>query len=95
MLPTWSVADVHESFEARSYLGAKERAGANVDRLITLFDEYDIRATEHRTPTADDGAAADVVIAEYNRVAADLDVLGAYIYAWCRPTPATPRLRPN
>jgi len=81
MLPTWSVADVHESFEARSFLAAKERAGANVDRLITLFDEHDIRATEHRTPTADDGVAADVVIAEYNRVAADLDVLGAYIYA--------------
>ena len=59
MLPTWSVADVHESFEARSFLGAKERAGADVDRLITLFDEHDIRATEHRTATADDGAAAD------------------------------------
>jgi oligoendopeptidase F len=81
MLPTWSVADVHEGFEARSFLAAKERAGADVDRLITLFDGHDIRATEHRTATADDGAAADAVLTEYNRVAADLDVLGAYIYA--------------
>ncbi len=49
MLPTWSVADVHESFEARSFLAAKEQAGADVDRLIALFDEYDIRAMEHRS----------------------------------------------
>ena len=81
MLPTWSVSDVHESFAARSFLAAKEQAGADVDRLISLFDEHDIRATEHRLATPADGAAADAVIAEYNRVAADLDVLGAYVYA--------------
>ncbi len=81
MLPTWSVADVHESFEARSFLAAKEQAGADVDRLIALFDEHGIRAVEHRSARAEDGAAADAVIAEYNRVAADLDLLGAYIYA--------------
>ena len=81
MLPTWSVADVHESFEARSFLAAKEQAAADVDRLISLFDEHDIHAAEHRTATPDDGAAADAVIAAYNRVAAALDVLGAYVYA--------------
>ncbi len=81
MLPTWSVADVHESFEARSFLVAKERAGADVDRLIMLFDEHGIRSTGHRTATSEDGTAADIVIAEYNRVAAQLDVLVAYIYA--------------
>ncbi len=81
MLPTWSVTDVHENFEARSFLAAKERAGADVDRLISLFDEHDIRATDHRSATPDDGTAADAVILEYNRVAADLDVLGAYVYA--------------
>ena len=64
MLPTWSVTDVHESFAARSFLAAKEQAGADVDRLITLFDEHDIRAAGHRTATADDGVAADAVIAE-------------------------------
>ena len=81
MLPTWSVSDVHESFDARSFIDAKERAGADVDRLISLFDEHGIHATEHRTATADDGVAADAVITEYNRVAAELDVLGAYVYA--------------
>ena len=81
MLPTWSVADVHESFGSRSYTDTKERIGAEVDRLINLFDEHGIRAIEHRPATPDDGVAADAVIAEYNRVAAELDVLGAYVYA--------------
>ena len=70
MLPTWSVSDVHDDFEARSFLAAKEQAGADVDRLIGLFDEYDIRATAHRPATPADGDAAEAVIAEYNRVAA-------------------------
>ena len=69
------------SFEARSFVAAKERVSADVDRLITLFDECDIRGTGHRTATADDGTAADAVIVEYNRVAAELDELSAYIYA--------------
>ncbi|WP_051063362.1 M3 family oligoendopeptidase [Ilumatobacter nonamiensis] len=81
MLPTWSVDDVHEGFDARSYMAAKERSGADIDRLIELFDQHDVRATEHRDATVEDGATADVVITEYNRVAADLDVLGAFVYA--------------
>lgn len=80
-LPRWSVADVHENFESRSFLDAMERAGADVDRLITLFDEHGIRAVEDRAPTAADGEAADVAIREFNRVSGDLDLLEAYVYA--------------
>lgn len=79
-LPRWSVADVHESFESRSFLDAKERAGADVDRLVSLFDEHGIRAVEGEITDAT-GDTADVVISEFNRVSADLDILGAYIYA--------------
>ena len=32
-LPRWSVADVHESVESRSFTDAMERVGADVDRL--------------------------------------------------------------
>ena len=81
MLPTWSVSDVHENFDSRSFVDAKERAGVDIERLTVLFDEHDIRATAHRAATADDGIAADTVIAEYNRVAAELEILGAYVYA--------------
>ena len=33
-LPRWSVTDVHESFEARSFLDAMDRCGADVARLV-------------------------------------------------------------
>ena len=36
-LPRWSVADVHESFNARSFTDAMESAGSNVARLEALF----------------------------------------------------------
>ncbi|MFK7918257.1 MAG: M3 family oligoendopeptidase [Ilumatobacter sp.] len=80
-LPRWSVSDIHESLESRSFLDAQERAGAEVARLVSLFDEHDIRATKPRTVTAADGAAADAAIAAYNRVSADLNLLGAYVYS--------------
>ena len=58
-LPRWSVADVHESLDSRSFTDALEQARADSDRLVALFDELDIRATDTRPVTADDGAAAD------------------------------------
>jgi oligoendopeptidase F len=80
-LPRWSVADIHESFDSRSFSDAKERSTADVERLIALFDELNIRATEQRSLTGADGTAADRAISEFNRVSDDLDLLHAYVYA--------------
>jgi len=80
-LPRWSVADLHESFESRSFLDAKEQAGADVDRLVSLFDELGVRAIDATEPTAEHGEAADRAITEYNRVSDSISLLGAYIYA--------------
>jgi len=80
-LPRWSVSDLHDGFESRSFLDAKERAAADVDRLVTLFDELNVRAIEPAEPTPEHGAAADRAIAEFNRVSDSIDLLDAYIYA--------------
>jgi oligoendopeptidase F len=80
-LPRWSVADVFPSLDSTEFRGALEGAGAEVTRLVALFDEHDVRATEPRAVTADDGAAADAVIGAYNRVAAEIDIVGATVYA--------------
>ena len=80
-LPRWNVADVHESFGSRSFSDAKERSIADVERLIALFDELNIRATDQRTLTDVDGTAANLAIIEFNRVSDDLDLLDAYVYA--------------
>lgn len=81
MLPRWSVGDVHESFEARSFVDAMEQLRAGADRALAAFDEHGIRAIEPRTATPDDGTAADAAITAYNDIAAESRVLWSYIYA--------------
>jgi oligoendopeptidase F len=80
-LPRWSVADVHQSLDARSFTDAMERSSVEVDRLVTLFDELGIRATTDRTPTSSDGDAADQAIQSYNRATEASALLRTYIYA--------------
>ena len=78
-LPRWSVADVHESLDARSFLAAMERARADTARLVALFDELGVRAVAPRSVDADDGAAADRVIREMNSVHRQAQELHAYV----------------
>ncbi len=80
-LPRWSVTDVHESLDSRSFTDALERLGAEVDRLITHFDELGIGATEPRRPTSSDGEATEAAIDGYNRVAGELRDLYGYVYS--------------
>ncbi len=80
-LPRWSVADVHQSFDARSFSDAMESAGAGVTRLEALFEEHNVRAITPRAVLPKDGEAADSVISIFNNVVEAQEILGAYIYA--------------
>ncbi|HEX3090443.1 MAG TPA: M3 family oligoendopeptidase [Ilumatobacteraceae bacterium] len=80
-LPRWSVADLHESFESRSFVDALEQVGADATRLVALFDEHDIRRCDPRDVTEADGLAADAVIRAFNDAELRTDLVGAYIYA--------------
>jgi len=80
-LPRWSVADIHESFQARSFADAMDRCGADMSRLEALFEEHGIRATEPRPVTAADGRAADAVITAVNQLRDHADLTSAYILA--------------
>ncbi len=80
-LPRWSVADIHESLESRSFNEAMERIGAEATRLVALFDEHDVRGVEPRPVTAADGESADAVIDAYNSLGEELQELGATVYA--------------
>jgi oligoendopeptidase F len=81
VLPRWDVTDVHASLDARSFVDAMERSAADVDRLVALFDELDIRAQTPRPPVRADGDAADRAIDELNRVSAELAILRVYAYS--------------
>jgi oligoendopeptidase F len=81
VLPRWSVADVHESLDARSYTDAMEQLEAGVARLEALFDEHDVRATDTRPVTQADGDAADAVLVAFNATSDELGILRATTYA--------------
>ena len=81
LLPRWSVADVHESFSARSFTDAMERTQANVARLEALFEENNIRAGKARKPTSQEGEIANAVINSMNQTIKESEILGSYVYA--------------
>jgi pepF/M3 family oligoendopeptidase len=80
-LPRWSVADVHESFESRSFVDSLEQTDADSTRLTALFDEHDIHRCDPRAVTEADGEAADAVLRAVNDNALRVDIVGAYVYA--------------
>ncbi len=80
-LPRWSVADVHESLDSRSFTNGLEEIGAGVSRLVGLFDEHDVRSVESRELTPQDGMNIDSVLNEYNRVSREYEDIYAYVYA--------------
>jgi pepF/M3 family oligoendopeptidase len=80
-LPRWSVSDVHDGLASQSFRDAHERTATDVDRLIALFDEHSVRSGSQRRADPDTGSTADRIIAEFNRVTADLEILEAYIYS--------------
>ena len=80
-LPRWSVADVHESFESRSFVDALEQTDADSTRLTALFDEHDIRRCETRAVTQGRWRSSRRVLRAVNDNARRVDIVGAYVYA--------------
>ena len=81
-LPRWSVADVHESLEARSFREAMELHQANTARLEALFEQHDIRVVAPCPVTAEDGHHADAVLKALNELNGHADITEATIYAF-------------
>lgn len=81
-LPRWSVSDLHESIDSRTFVGAMEQVGADISRLINRFDSGDVRAVVARPATTADGALADELIDGYNEVSGALELLFYYTYAF-------------
>lgn len=65
-MPRWSVSDLHESLDARSFTDRAELLDASVTRLLAAFDDSDVRACEPRPVDQRDGDTADTVIRMFN-----------------------------
>ena len=81
-LPRWSVADLHESMDSRSFRSAMEQAGSETTRLEALFDELGIRSVEPRPVTEADGLCADTVIRRFNAWEQLVEELMAFVHSY-------------
>ena len=81
-LPRWSVADLHESMDSRSFRSAMEQAGSETTRLVALFDDLGIRSVEPRPVTEADGLCADAVIRGFNAWEQLVDELMAFVHSY-------------
>jgi pepF/M3 family oligoendopeptidase len=80
-LPRWDVSTYFPSLESKELAGAHEGLVADVGRLVSLYDQHDVRGGER--PLDDAAVAAfDEVISATNDVLEQLELLRAYAYAF-------------
>jgi oligoendopeptidase F len=78
--PRWDLTPIFAGLEARDFNGALEGVYARVDRLVALYDELEIRATEPRPVADDDVAALESVLGATNELQAELRPVVTYLY---------------
>jgi pepF/M3 family oligoendopeptidase len=81
-LPRWDVTDVYPSLVSRELTAAREELGAELDRLVALYDTHGVGATEARAPTEQDVAALEEVIAATNAVSEAQTRIGGYVLSY-------------
>src|SRR5215468_7000714 len=80
-VPRWDLTPIFAGTGDRAFYGALEGIYADVDRLVTYFDEHDIRATEPRPVTDDDIATLESILGEVNALQTKMRVVSTFLYA--------------
>lgn len=80
-LPRWDVSSYFPSLSSREFAAAEEQAGADVDRLVALYDRHDVRGGD-RTLDDDAVAAVDEVLTATNDVHEQLQRLRTFVHAF-------------
>lgn len=80
-LPRWDVSQYFPSLGSKEFAAAHERIGADVERLVALYDQHDVRGGDKML---DDAAVAafDEVITTTNETLEQLILLSAYVNAF-------------
>ena len=79
--PRWDLTPIFSGLEEREFNGALEGVYASVDRLVALYDELDIRATDGRAVSDADVTALETVLAATNELQGELRPIATYLYA--------------
>ncbi len=81
-LPRWDVTDVFPSLQSRELTAARERLGADLDRLVARYDEHGVGETKPHPPSPDEVAALETVLDETNDVERQFEVLRAFVASY-------------
>jgi pepF/M3 family oligoendopeptidase len=79
-LPTWDVTPFFASLDDRELSAAHEGVIAGVDRLVALYDEHDVRATEPRAIDAAVVSSVETVLAATNELHEQIRLVTAYLH---------------
>lgn len=80
-LPRWDVTPFFPSIGSREFAVAHEAVSGEISRLQARFDELDIRGGEPLPVTDQVVAAVDEVVPAFNRLLAQMRLVGSYLYA--------------
>ena len=80
-LPRWDVTPFFPSIGSREFAAAHEAVSGEISRLQARFDELDIRGGEPLPVTDQVVAAVDEVVPAFNRLLAQMRLVGSYLYA--------------
>src|ERR1700736_2691683 len=81
-LPRWDMSGVFPGLESRELSAATEALGADLDRLVSLYDRHGVRAGAPERATAEQLAAFDEVVTATNSLLDQVRVLTAYLTAF-------------
>jgi len=81
LLPRWDVSDVFPGLGSRELADAHERVGADLTRLVALYDENGVGDVAPHAPSAEEIAAFEAVLSETNDVTTRYITLRAYAFS--------------
>lgn len=80
--PRWDVSTFFPALDSREFVTAHEGIVADLARLTSLYDRYDVRGGEPREPTDADRRALEEVLNDTNALMEQARLAGAYLYSF-------------
>jgi oligoendopeptidase F len=80
--PRWDMTRVYPGIDSPEFTSAHESIGAELDRLVALYDRYDVRGGETGPDAPRAAAAFDEIVDATNAVLRDARTVTAYLLAF-------------
>ena len=78
-LPHWDLSDVYPGLDSREFAAAREAYGADVARLVALYDEHDVRGGDALAVDATTVPSFEAARGAANEILNQLRLVNAYV----------------